>query len=123
MGRAVRAQVWQRLRARRHWVMAFPAHARGVAARVLAAVDAGVGLGDPPVPVDRWTIDLAPADSVDDTAALEPMALKPRHNRLCWVSQTRAAKRAYRRCLKAGETGSMLRVKRTPMVLKLTAGS
>lgn len=68
MGRAVRAQVWQRLWARRHWVMAFPAHARGVAARVLAAVEAGVWPGEPPVPVDRWTVDLSPAD-------LEPMAL------------------------------------------------
>jgi hypothetical protein len=68
MGRAVRMQVWQRLRAQSHWLMAFPAHAWGVAARVLAAVDAGVGPGDPPVPVDRWTIDLTPA-------ALEPMAL------------------------------------------------
>jgi hypothetical protein len=75
MGRAVRAQVWQRLRARRHWVIAFPAHAWGVAARVLAAVDAGVGPGDPPVPVDRRTIDLTPADATDDIVALEPMVL------------------------------------------------
>jgi hypothetical protein len=75
MQRAVRAQVWQRLRARRHWVMAFPAHARGVATRVLAAVDAGVGPRDPLVPVDRWTIDLTPADATDDTATLEPMVV------------------------------------------------
>jgi hypothetical protein len=68
MGRALRAQVWQRLRTRSHWIMAFPAHARGVAARVLAAVDAGVGPGDLPVPVDRWMVDLTPA-------ALEPMVL------------------------------------------------
>jgi hypothetical protein len=33
----------------------------------------------------------------------------------------RAAKRAYKRCLKAREIGSMLVVKRTSMVLKLTA--
>jgi hypothetical protein len=46
-----------------------------------------------------------------------------RQDRLCWLSPTRAAKRAYRRRLKAGETGSMLLVKRTPMVLKLTAAT
>jgi hypothetical protein len=48
--------------------MAFPAHARGVAARVLAAVEVGGGPGGPPVPVERWTVDLTPA-------VLEPMAL------------------------------------------------
>jgi hypothetical protein len=44
---------------------------------------------------------------------------KARHDRLCWLTQKRVEKRAYKQRSKARETESMSLVTRTPMVLEI----